>query len=254
MVQYEPKVQQADKDRIGDKLSQYMMNIRHDVDQYRHLHCYLPDNPIEPGNCSFDVITAPHSVTIYGDWMRASTLRCYGGEPDMLLDFFNTKELNIAYWAEKLDMEPHAKNAAITAIDTEAFFEDVKKSITQWLIGNKLPHSDSIIDHSVNDIRDDISFDDPMHPFEQLLDSAIYVGPHSYYEDASNIFDPKGVPGEHYTLEWVKTCMALQWAAQTYAAARSYKRQKQIRRYLTMERHMTLCEHTPLEKPPVLGI
>lgn len=253
MVYYEPRVTQADKDHISDRLSKYVMDIRHDHELYKHLHCYWPDDPIGPNNCSFDVITAPGSITIYGDWMRAFTLRRYGDQ-DMLLDFCNTKELAIGYWAEKLDMEPQAKNAAITAIDTDVFFEDVKESLTQWLIENERPHNDSTVDHSMNDIRDDISFDDSRHPFEQLLDSAIYVDPYSYYEDANNIFDPEDVPGEHYTLEWVRTCMALQWAAQTYAAAQSYERQKQIRRYLVGVKRMTLCEHTPLVKPPVVGI
>lgn len=55
-------------------------------------------------------------------------------------------------------------------------------------------------------------------------------------------------------IEWVRTCMALQWAARTYAAAQSYKKQKQIHRYLTTERHMFLGDLTLPEKPPVVGI
>lgn len=77
---------------------------------------------------------------------------------------------------------------------------------------------------------------------------------YSYPEDMCDIIDPENTPGEHYTLEWVRTCMALQWAAQTYAAAQSYKKQKQTRRYLATQKHMTLCEHPPLIKPPVVGI
>ena len=160
MVYYEPRVTQADKDHITHRLSKYVMDIRHDHELYRHLHCYWPDDPIGPNNCSFDVITAPGSITIYGDWMSAFTLRRYGDQ-DMLLDFCNDKGI---------------------------------------------------------------------------------------------IFDPENVPGEHYTLEWVRTCMALQWAARTYAAAQSYKKQKQIHRYLTTERHMFLGDLTLPEKPPVVGI
>ena len=245
MVQYEPNVQRVDKDRISDRLSRYMMDIRHDDGQYRHLHCYWPDDPIGPGNCSFDVITAPGSITVYGDWMRAFTLRRYGDQ-DMLLDFC-TQELNIAYWTEKLDMEPHAKNAAITAIDTDAFFEDIQESLVQWLIEAGFSSNDA--NTIMDGVREDISFDESSHPFEQLLNSSIWPDP--------DIFDPEDTPGEHYTLEWVRTCMALQWAAQTYAAARSYKQQTQTRRYLMTERRMHLNpDDFPLPEKPsnVVGI
>lgn len=82
MAYYEPRVTQADKGHITHRLSKYVMDIRHDHELYRHLHCYWPDDPIGPNNCSFDVITAPGSITIYG------------------------------YWAEKLDMDERTKNAA----------------------------------------------------------------------------------------------------------------------------------------------
>lgn len=253
MVYYEPRVTQADKDHITHRLSKYVMDIRHDQGAYKHLHCYWPDDPVGPNNCSFDVITAPGSITIYGDWMRAFTLRRYGDQ-DMLRDFCNDKEPAIGYWAEKIDMEPHAKNAAITAIDTDAFFEDVKESLTQWLIEEERPHNDNAVNRIMNGIRNDISFDDSRHPFEQLLDSSVWFNPYEDPEDAHNIFDPEDNPGEHYTLEWVRTCMALQWAARTYAAAQSYKKQEQTRRYLVTQKRMTLCEHPPLVKPPVVGI
>ena len=254
MVYYEPRVTQADKDHISDRLSKYVMEIRHDHELYRHLHCYWPDDPIGPNNCSFDVITAPGSITIYGDWMRAFTLRRYGDQ-DMLLDFCNTEELAIGYWAEKLDVDERTKNTAIMSIDTNAFFEDVEESLTQWLIEGGF--SPDEVDPLINGIREDVSFDESNHPFAQLLDLSIGHPnelPDPNPEDASNIFDPENVPGEHYTLEWVRTCMALQWAAQTYAAAQSYKRQKQIHRYLTTERHMFLGDLTLPEKPPVVGI
>lgn len=254
MVYYEPRVTQADKDHISDRLSKYVMEIRHDHEPYRHLHCYWPDDPIGPNNCSFDVITAPGSITIYGDWMRAFTLRRYGDQ-DMLLDFCNTEELAIGYWAEKLDMDEHTKNAAIMAIDTDAFFEDVEESLMQWLTEGGF--SPDEVDPLINGIREDVSFNESNNPFAQLLDLSIEHPselPDPNPEDASNIFDPENVPGEHYTREWVRTCMALQWAARTYADARSYKKQKQIHRYLTTERHMILGDLTLPEKPPVVGI
>lgn len=229
------------------------MDIRHDHELYRHLHCYWPDDPIGPNNCSFDVITAPGSITIYGDWMRAFTLRRYGDQ-DMLRDFCNDKGIAISYWTEKLDMNEHTKNAAIMAIDTNAFFEDVKNLIKEWYVDNEYPHNDERIDLTMNAIREAISFEDSHHPFEQLLDVPFYPDPYSYSEDMRDTIDPENTPGEHYTLEWVRTCMALQWAAQTYAAAQSYKKQKQTRRYLVTQKHMTLCEHPPLVKPPVVGI
>lgn len=268
MVYYEPRVTQADKDHITHRLSKYVMDIRHDHELYRHLHCYWPDDPIGPNNCSFDVITAPGSITIYGDWMRAFTLRRYGDQ-DMLRDFCNDTGIDISYWAEKLNMNEHTKNAAIMAIDTNAFFEDVKESLTQWFIEEGVTPNHDNLDPVMNGLREDVSFDDAKHPFNQLLDLSIdhpvQISPNSNPaydcilpdpnpEDACNIFDPENVPGEHYTLEWVRTCMALQWAARTYAAAQSYKKQKQIHRYLTTERHMFLGDLTLPEKPPVVGI
>lgn len=229
MVYYEPRVTQTDKNHITHRLSKYVMGIRHDQEAYKRLHCYWPDDPIGPNNCSFDVITAPGSITIYGDWMSAFTLRRYCDQ-DMLLDFCNDKGIAIGYWAEKLDMNEHTKNAAIMAIDTDAFFEDVKESLTQWFIEEGVTPNHDNLDPVMNGLREDVSFDD------------------------AKIFDPENVPGEHYTLEWVRTCMALQWAARTYAAAQSYKKQKQIHRYLTTERHMFLGDLTLPEKPPVVGI
>ena len=225
MVYYEPSVTQADKDHITRRLSKYVMDTRHDHELYRHLHCYWPDDPIGPNNCSFDVITAPGSITIYGDWMRAFTLRRYGDQ-DMLRDFCNTKELAIGYWAEKLDMDAQTRNAAIMAIDTDAFFENVRNLIKEWYIDNEYPCHDEHIDLTMKDICETISFEDSHHPFEQLLDIPFYMDPYSYAEDMSDIIDPESTPGEHYTLEWIRTCMALQWAAQTYMAAQSHKKQK----------------------------
>lgn len=253
MVYYEPRVTQADKDYITLRLSQCVMKIRHDQGPYRHLRCYWPNDPIGSPYCHFDIITGLGAVTIYGNWMRTFTLHRYGDE-DMLPGFCNTKELNIDYWAEKLDMKKQAKKAAITAIDTDAFFKDVENLIKGWYIDNKYPYNNEHINRIMNTIREDVSFEDSRHPFEQLLDIPFYPDPYSYPEDMCDIIDPENTPGEHYTLEWVRTCMALQWAAQTYAAAQSYKKQKQTRRYLATQKHMTLCEHPPLVKPPVVGI
>lgn len=161
--------------------------------------------------------------------MSAFTLRRYGDQ-DMLLDFCNDKGIAIGYWTEKLDMNEHTKNAAIMAIDTNAFFEDVKESLTQWFIEEGVTPNHDNLDPVMNGLREDVSFDDAKHPFNQLLDLSIdhpvQISPNSNPaydcilpdpnpEDACNIFDPENVPGEHYTLEWVRTCMALQWAART---------------------------------------
>ncbi len=164
MVYYEPRVTQADKDHITRRLSQCVMKIRHDHEPYRHLHCYWPNDPIGSPYCFFDIITAPGSVTIYGDWMHTFTLRRYGDE-DMLLGFCNTEELNIGYWAEKLDMNKQAKDAAIMAIDTDAFFENVKNLIKGWYIDNEYPYNNEHINLTMNTIREDVSFEDSRHPF-----------------------------------------------------------------------------------------
>lgn len=253
MVYYEPRVTQADKDHITHRLSKYVMDIRHDHELYRHLHCYWPDDPIGPNNCSFDVITAPGSITIYGDWMHAFTLRRYGDQ-DMLRDFCNTKELAINYWAEKLDVSVETRDAAVMAIDTDDFFEDIGATLTEWLAEEGIPQDDYTVDFILDRINDNISFDDARHPFEQLLNCSIEIAPGMDVKNGSDIFDSAYVPGEHCTLEWIRTCMALQWAARTYAAAQSYKKQEQTRRYLATQKHMTMCEHPPLVKPPVVGI
>ena len=253
MVYYEPRVTQADKDDISDRLSKYVMDICHDHELYRHLHCYWPDDPIGPNNCSFDVITAPGSITIYGDWMRAFTLRRYDDQ-DMLLDFCNDKDIAILYWAEKLDMSVATRDAAVMAIDTDDFFEDIGATLTEWLVEEGIPQDDYTVDLILDRINNDISFDDARHPFEQLLNCSIEIAPDMDAKNGSDIFDSAYVPGEHCTLEWVRTCMALQWAAQTYMAAQCYKKDEQARRYLTTQRRMTLCELTPLVKPPVVGI
>ena len=253
MVYYEPRVTQTDKDDISDRLSKYIMDIRHDHELYRHLHCYWPDDPIRPNNCSFDVITVPGSITIYGDWMRSFTLRRYGDQ-DMLRDFCNDKGIAIDYWAEKLDMSVQTREAAVTSIDPDCFFEDIGETLTEWLCEEGIPQDDYTVDRILDRINNDISFDDARHPFEQLLNCSIEIAPGIDAKNGSDIFDSAYVPGEHYTLEWVRTCMALQWAAQTYAAAQSYKKQEQTRRYLATQKHMTMCEHPPLVKPPVVGI
>lgn len=71
MVYFEKEVTVADTVRIKERLAHYVMNILHDDGLYRHLHCYWPDDPYGANNCSFQVLTAPGSVTIYGDWMSA---------------------------------------------------------------------------------------------------------------------------------------------------------------------------------------
>ena len=226
------------------------MDIRHDHELYRHLHCYWPDDPIGPNNCSFDVITAPGSITIYGDWMRAFTLRRHGDQ-DMLRDFCDTKELAIGYWAEKLDMSVETRDAAVMAIDTDDFFEDIGATLTEWLDEEEIPQDDYTVDFILDRINDDISFDDARHPFEQLLNCSIEITPGRDPKNGSDIFDSAYVQCEHYTLEWVRTCMALQWAAQTYKAARSYKQQTQTRRYLMTERRMHLDpDYFPLPEKP----
>lgn len=212
MVCFESKVSPNDITRIKDRLSRYTMNVLHDDGLYRHLHCYWADDPYGANNCSFHILTAPGSVTIYGDWMNAATLR---REPDMLLDFLNVSHVDMHYWAEKLDAPSHCKHDIIHAIDEHTFMADVTDIMREWADGDEIL-SEQILDQ----IRDEIVFDDVLgHPFTALLDMTFDIDSSSYDNTvrASDIFDFEMTPGEHFTHEWIRTCLALQWAANTYA-------------------------------------
>ena len=212
MVYFEPQVNRDDIASIKDRLSHYSMDVLHDDGLYRHLHCYWAEDPYGANNCSFHVLTAPGSVTIYGDWMNAATLK---RETDMLLDFLNVSHVDIHYWAEKLDAPSHCKHDLIHAIDQHSFMTDVAKTVHEWAEDDK-----TLYKQVIDQIHEEIVFDDMLgHPFTTLLNMIFDVGSPSCKGpiQASDIFDFEMTPGEHYTHEWVRTCLALQWAANTYA-------------------------------------
>lgn len=244
MVYFEKEVTVADTVRIKERLSHYVMNILHDDGLYRHLHCYWPDDPYGANNCSFQVLTTPGSVTIYGDWMSAATLK---RNDDMLLDFCNTPCIDMRYWAEKLDAPHHCKHDLLYAIDKDAFLEDVDAAVYEWAEGDE-----ELYKPVIEQINNEFTFDEACeHPFTTLFDMTFDVDSPLYdHVQASDIFDFEMTPGEHFTHEWIRTCYALQWAARTYADGQSYKRQRQIRRWLSMERNMTTIELPPMPTPP----
>lgn len=212
MVRFEQQITQSDIARIKDRLSHYTMDVLHDDGLYRHLHCYWAEDPYGKNNCSFHVITAPGLVTIHGDWMSAATLK---RETDMLNDFLNVSHVDLGYWAEKLDAPSHCQHDIIHAIDENRFMADVAEIIYEWTEGNEMLRK-QVLDQ----IRSEIVFDDALeHPFTALLNMTFDVDTlaHEDTVQASDIFDFEMAPGEHFTHEWVRTCLALQWAANTYA-------------------------------------
>lgn len=206
-MQYEKQVTRQNIQNIKDRLAKYQLEILHEDGLYRHLYCSWPDDPYGHGNCSFHVITAPNTVTIYGDWMNAYTLH---REPDMLRDFCSVNHVDYQYWAEKLDMAN--KHNTIESVSEELFVQEV----SEWLDESGYDAETRI--HYLQQIQDAIQFDPAYaHPMAQLLDIKFWETDYSD-TNATDIFDYEDTFGEHYTHEWVRTCLALQWAANTYCA------------------------------------
>lgn len=212
MVYFEKEVTVVDAVHISKRLLNYTMNILHDDGLYRHLYCYWANDPYGANNCSFHVLTAPGSITIYGDWMSAATLK---RNNDTLLDFCNTSVIDMRYWAEKLDAPYHCKHDLLYAIDKDDFLEDVSTIVHEWA-----DDDETLYEQIFDQINNEFSFDEAdEHPFATLMDMTFDVDTPLYDKktvQASDIFDFEMTPGEHLTHEWVCTCLALQWAAQTY--------------------------------------
>lgn len=207
-MQYEKQVTEQDIQRIKDRLAKYQLEILHDDGLYRHLYYSWPSDPYGRNNCSFHVITAPNTVTIYGDWMNAYTLH---REPDMLRDFLNVSRVDYSYWAEKLDMAN--KHNSIKSIDEELFMREVEEYLNEYY-----DDDEEKAENYLEQIRDIIQFDSAYaHPITQLLDIKFWETDYSD-TNATDIFDYEDTFGEHYTHEWVRVCLALQWAANTYCA------------------------------------
>lgn len=214
MTIYEPHVTPDDINRIRERLNKYTLECLHDDGLYRHLHCYWKDDPYGANNCSFHVYTAPYMITIMGDWMDAYTL-CR--DKDML-DFCNITRSEYMYWAGKL--QNRAARASIRAIDEHLFWKelaDYLKICTDYSPGEQA----AIIEQA----HDAIIFDEAYaHPITQLMDTDFELpttaenGDWNGYKTipASDIFDCECSFGEYYSHEWIRTCEALRWTANTY--------------------------------------
>lgn len=214
MVCYEKIVTREEITRIRKRLANYTLKILHDEGLYRHLYCYWADDPYGAGNCSFHVYTAPYTITIMGDWMDAYTL--YRDED--MLDFCNITGTEYTYWAEKL--QNRAARDSIRTIDEHLFWEEATNHLKTYT-GYSPDEQAAIIEQA----QDAIIFDEVYaHPITQLLDTDFELpttaenGDWNGYETihADDIFDYEGSFGEHYTHEWIRTCEALRWAANTY--------------------------------------
>ena len=209
MIRYEPTVTPDYINHIRERLNKYTLDILHDDGLYRHLHCYWRDDPYGANNCSFHVYTAPYVITITGDWMSAYTL----SRNEDMLDFCNITGSEYVYWAEKL--QNRAARDSIRAIDEHLFWEELANYLKTYT------------DYSPDEQAEliEIIFDPVYaHPITQLMDTQFELpataknGDLNLYRtiDAYDIFDGEMLFGEHYSHEWIRTCEALRWTANTY--------------------------------------
>ncbi|WP_455951405.1 hypothetical protein [Arcanobacterium haemolyticum] len=213
-MQYEKQVTRQDIQNIKDRLAKYQLKILHEDGLYRHLYCSWPDDPYGQGNCSFHVITAPNTVTIYGDWFNAFTLK---RNEDMLKDFCNSKYADIDYWAEKLQLSN--KREVIRSVSEEKFFEEVERYFNEVYFDDP-----ELVEDFMEQIRDHIQFDEYYgHPQIQLQEMILEDGYDGSYSTGDELFSGQSF-GEQYTHEWVRVCLALQWAANTYCAQKDGQR------------------------------
>lgn len=147
MINYEPTVTKGDIHRIRQRLDQYTMDILHDDGLYRHLRCYWDTDPYGANNCSFQVYTAPYTITILGDWMGAYTL-C---QDEDMLDFCNITGTEYAYWAVKL--QNTGAHNTVVAIDENKFLSDAERYLREADYGDD--QREAIIEQ----IEDNIVFD-----------------------------------------------------------------------------------------------
>lgn len=214
MIQYEPNVTPDDINHIRERLNKYTLSIHHDDGLYRHLHCYWEDDPYGANNCSFHVYTAPYTITIRGDWMDAYTLN----RDEDMLDFCNITGTEYTYWAEKI--QNRVARDSLRAIDEHRFWEELANYLKTYT-----DYSPDEQAELIEQAHDTITFDEVYpHPITQLMDTRFELSTTAENGDwngyfcfpGSDIFDGETSFGEHYTHEWIRTCEALRWTANTY--------------------------------------
>lgn len=189
------------------QLENYQIEVKHRDGVYRHLACYDPEKGLE---CSFEVYSGPLTVTIFGDWCEAYTLK---REQDMLTEFLNTNEPNVRYWAEKVQSD-------IKLEATE--YEFVKLCLFDWLD----EWADEDIDAATLDsckyyLEQWIDIDDPLL-IENLknwefgyidAETGQHVKIAPFYD-----FEYYDAYWKIFTVEWIRVCELLRWTACKVAA------------------------------------
>lgn len=184
------------------QLENYQIEVKHRDGVYRHLVCFNPEKGQE---CSFEVYTAPHIVTIQGDWCKAYTLKA---ERDMLTEFLNDDEPNVNYWAEKVQNRTDLKTFSPSII-----LSQLEDYLDEWAVDNDIAKES--VKSSKNFLRRHLDVDDPVF-FDQLRDWGfrfvdIYGEP--LWMNPLYGFDFENADWNVWTGEWIRVCELLRWTA-----------------------------------------
>ena len=197
---------------VRERLEKFQIEVKHRDGVYRHLECRDPKKGLE---CSFHVYTAPHIVTILGDWCKAYILKA---ERDMLTEFLNDDEPNINYWAEKV------QNSA--SLETTRY-EFVMRCLFDWLDDWADEDIDeATLDSCKYDLEQWIDIDHP------LLIDHLSNWKFSYRDTETGrlmkvqpfySFTFEDAFWDVWTDEWIRVCELFRWTACKVAAMEATK-------------------------------
>ena len=197
--------------RIRKQLEDYQIEVKHHDGVYRHLECYDPERGWDR---SFHVYTAPHIVTIQGDWCKAYTLEA---ERDMLTEFLNDDEPNINYWAEKVQNRTNLKTT-----EYEFVLRYLFDYLNNWADHDMEPDTLNNLKREVAKMTD---IDDPLF-IDNLSDLSFgYLdrkGKPVHAQPFYNL-DFEDVLWDIWTAEWIRVCELLRWTACKVAAMEATK-------------------------------
>lgn len=188
--------------KVRKQLGDYRIETPHQDRVYRHLVCFNPEKGQE---CSFEVYTAPHIVTIQGDWCKAYTLKA---ERDMLTEFLNDDEPNINYWAEKVQNPANLKTVE---------FEFVLRYLFDYLDNTEDDGMDKkTLDRCKNEIAQCLDIDNSNSGIIYQLNNWSFFYQH---RDSGQLIEtePFGwldeIDWDVWTDEWIRVCELLRWTA-----------------------------------------
>lgn len=183
------------------QLEKYQIEVKHRDGLYRHIYCHDP----EKGQaCSFEIHTAPGTVTILGDWCSEYTLKRV---PDMLTDFLNTDEPKVGYWAEKVQNRTNLETTEsefvmLCLFDWLDNFADIgmnaetlnrcKDEVAEWI-----DIEDTYVVYQLNNWR---------FFYRDREGSLVETMPFRAFEDVDADWDV-------WTEEWIRVCELLRWTA-----------------------------------------